>query len=87
MLAHDEFLFVVLDTGLAFAAVALLHLWKLNRWILAGVAVSLAAALVQASGFAPHRHFNHNDLYHVIQIAAMVLLYRGARRLEDASAA
>jgi hypothetical protein len=50
MLAHDEFVFVVLDTGLAFAAVALLHLWKLKRWILAGVAVSLAAALVQASG-------------------------------------
>jgi hypothetical protein len=74
-------------SGLAFAAVALLRLWKLNRWILAGVAVSLAAALAQASGFAPHRRFNHNDLYHVIQIAAMALLYRGARRLEDASAA
>jgi hypothetical protein len=83
VLAHDEFVFVVLDTGLAFAAVALLHLWKLNRWILAGVAVSVAAALVQASGFAPHRHFNHNDLYHVIQIAAMLLLYRGARELRD----
>jgi hypothetical protein len=83
MLMHDEFIFVVVDTGVAFAAVALLHLWKLNRWILAGVAVSGAAALVQASGFALHRHFNHNDLYHVIQIAAMVLLYRGARQLRD----
>jgi len=28
--------------------------------------------------FALHRHFNHNDLYHVIQIAAMILLYAGA---------
>jgi hypothetical protein len=83
MLKRDDFIFVVLDSGIAFAAVALLHLWKLNGWILAGVAVSVAAALVQASGFALHRHFNHNDLYHVIQIAAMVLLYRGARRLED----
>jgi hypothetical protein len=83
MLAHDEFIFVVLDTGIAFAAVALLHLWRFNGWILAGVAVSVAAALVQASGFALHRHFNHNDLYHVIQIAAMVLLYRGAQQLSD----
>jgi hypothetical protein len=83
MLKHDDFIFVVLDTGIAFAAVALLHLWKLNGWILAGVAVSVLAAIVQASGFALHRHFNHNDLYHVIQIAAMVLLYRGARRLND----
>ena len=84
MLKRDEFIFVVLDTGIAFAAVALLHLWRFNGWSLAGVAVSVAAALVQASGFAPHRHFNHNDLYHVIQIAAMVLLYRGARQLRDA---
>jgi hypothetical protein len=87
MLRHDEFIYVVVDTGLAFAVVAALHLWKWNAWLVAGVAVSVAAALAQASGFAPHRHFNHNDLYHVIQIAAMVLFYRGARRLTDASAA
>ena len=84
MLRHDEFIYVVIDTGLAFAVVAALHLWKWNAWVVAGVAVSVAAALVQASGFALHRHFNHNDLYHVIQIAAMVLFYRGARRLTDA---
>src|SRR5688572_14369163 len=83
MLRRDDFIFVVLDTGIAFAAVAILHLWRFSGWILAGVAVSVAAALVQASGFALHRHFNHNDLYHVIQIAAMVLLYRGARSLAD----
>jgi len=83
MLAHDEFIYVVADTGIAFAAVAVLHLLKFNAWILAGVVVSVAAALVQASGFALHRHFNHNDLYHVIQIAAMALLYRGARILTD----
>lgn len=83
MLFHDEFIFVVVDTGVAFAVVALLHLWKLNGWILAGVAVSVVAALAQASGFALHQHFNHNDLYHVIQIAAMALLYRGARTLAD----
>ena len=85
MLFHDEFIYVVVDTGIAFAVVAGLHLWRFNRWILAGVAVSVAAALVQASGFALHAHFNHNDLYHVIQIGAMFLLYRGARRLSDAA--
>jgi hypothetical protein len=45
--------------------------------MLAGVALSVAAALAQALGVALHRHFNHNDLYHVIQIAAMLLFYRG----------
>jgi hypothetical protein len=86
MLIRDDFIFVIVDTGFTLFAVALMHLWRLNRWILAGVAVSLAAALVQAGGFAPHRQFNHNDLYHLIQIAAMVLFYRGARRLTDAGA-
>jgi len=87
MLARDEFIFVVLDTGIAFAVVAALHVWRWNGWLLAGVAVSVGGALVQASGLALHRHFNHNDLYHVIQIAAMFLLYRGARLLIDAPAA
>jgi hypothetical protein len=83
VLVEDRFLVVVADTAIAFALVAALHLWKWNGPILAGVAVSLVAALVQASGFALHAHFNHNDLYHVIQIGAMALFYRGARELRD----
>lgn len=83
VMLDDRFVVVLADTAIAFSVVAALHLWKWNGAILAGVAVSLAAALVQASGFAPHRHFNHNDLYHLIQIAAMVLFYRGARVLKD----
>ena len=83
MLGHDEFIYVVLDTGIAFAAIAAMHLWRWNGWIVAGVVVSVGAALVQASGVRLHAHFNHNDLYHVIQIAAMLLFYRGARALVD----
>ena len=83
MLSHDAFLYVVIDTGIAFIVVAALHLWKWNGPILTGVAVSIAGAMVQASGFTLHEHFNHNDLYHVIQIAALVLLYRGAKRLQS----
>ena len=48
-----------------------------GRLLLGGVAVSLAAAAIQQSGVSLHRHFNHNDLYHVVQIAAMLLFYRG----------
>jgi hypothetical protein len=77
MLVHDDFIWVIADTASALAIVGALHLWKRNGWMLAGVGVSVAAALAQASGVALHRHFNHNDLYHVIQIAAMLLLYQG----------
>jgi len=85
MLGHDDFIFVVADTASAMLAVAALHLLALGnpatRWILGGVAVSLVAAGIQAGRLAPHQHFNHNDLYHVLQIAAMFLYYAGARRM------
>lgn len=77
MIGHDDFIWVVVDTASALAIVGLLHLWRRNGWMLAGVALSIAAGVVQASGFALHEHFNHNDLYHVIQIAALFVLCRG----------
>jgi len=90
MLSHDDYVYVIADTGSALAVVAVLHGWALarrgdapSRWILAGVGVSLLAAAVQASGFDLHRHLNHNDLYHLIQIAAMVLFYRGVAIMSD----
>lgn len=52
-------------------------------WIVAGVALSLVAGAAQASGFDLHRHFNHNDLYHVIESVAIVAFYRGVRRMKD----
>lgn len=92
ILTHDDFIYVIADTGIAMAVVAALHGWSAARgrdraslWMLGGVGVSLLAAAVQAGGFALHRNFNHNDLYHVIQIAAMPLFYTGARRLRDRS--
>lgn len=80
MLSHDAFIWVVADTASALLLVGVLHVWKLNGWMLAGVGVSVLAGLAQASGLALHPHFNHNDLYHVMQIAAMFLLYRGVKR-------
>ena len=83
----DRFIWVVADTGLAFVLVALLHALRAREpgsaAILAGVGLSVVAGAVQASGFDLHRHFNHNDLYHVIQIAAMLAYYRGVRQLSD----
>lgn len=54
------------------------------RWLMGGFLLSLAGFAIQQSGVQLHRHFNHNDLYHVIQTGALYLFYRGASLLTDA---
>lgn len=86
MTAHDDFVWVIADYGLSLLLLGIEQGagWIRSRvesapWILASIGVSVAGALVQQSGAVFHRHFNHNDLYHLIQIAALWLLFRGAR--------
>lgn len=90
MLTHDEYRYVVLDSAIAMLALVLLHGWSAavrrddaSFWVLAAIAVSALAGLVQYYRVALHEQFNHNDLYHVIQIAGVVLFYRGGKRLRD----
>ena len=52
-------------------------------WITAGAAVAVAAGLIQWARVAPHARFNHNDLFHVVQMASLYLLYRGGVLLRD----
>ncbi len=85
MTTHDDFIYVIADYGSGLICVAVLYLIAFRempraaKLVLASIAVAVIGAAVQASGFTLHRHFNHNDLYHVIQIASLLLLYRGAR--------
>ena len=71
----------VLLAGSLYAAVR----WRSPSvaWMVAGVGVSLVAGVVQARRIAPHRQFNHNDLYHVVQMVALYLFYRGGALLVD----
>lgn len=52
-------------------------------WIVGGIAVAVIGSVVQQRGFTLHTHFNHNDLYHVIQIVGAWLFYRGGLLLTD----
>lgn len=76
MITHDDFVYVIADYGLTLLIVGIL---VRTRWVIASIVVSMIGAIVQQSGLALHRHFNHNDLYHVIQLVALWLLYRGGR--------
>jgi len=52
------------------------------KWIRRGLIVSALGFVVQKIGWDLHQHFNHNDIYHVIQIFGFWFLYEGVRRLE-----
>jgi hypothetical protein len=90
MAGHDDFKYVIYDYAPAMVVVLLLQASQLflhgsaaAPWIIGGILVSFGAAAIQQSGFTLHRNFNHNDLYHVIQMGAMLLLYRGGSLLRD----
>jgi hypothetical protein len=56
------------------------------KWIAAGAAVTVVGLIIQQSGFRHRADFNHNDIFHLIQIAAFYLLFRGACTLRDRQA-
>ena len=86
----DQFALVIADYGAALLAVALAA-WFIRPsgltpaawWITGGVAVAAVAGAIQWARLAPHVHFNHNDLFHVVQMASLYLLYRGGLLLRD----
>ena len=43
-----------------------------------GSVVTISAGMLWATGWSPHQKFNLNDLFHVIQLPGLWLLYRGA---------
>lgn len=81
---RDDFGVVVIDYGASMAAVALMQamafaLWRAPSapWILGGIGVAVVGSVVQRRGISPHPRFNHNDLFHLVQMVAIWLFYRG----------
>ena len=46
------------------------------KTMMIGILISIAGTLVQMSGFGFHQHFNHNDIYHVIQMVAIYMIFK-----------
>ena len=79
-------IFIVYEAGLLiFALVSYAILFARRRaryagWMLAGIGVSIAAAAIQASGIVSFRliwEFDHNGVFHLVQIVGVLLLVRG----------
>jgi hypothetical protein len=89
MTTHSEFVWVIADYGIALLIVGAVQLWRRGPstpWVIGSIALSVIGALVQMTGLRLHEHFNHNDLYHVIQLVALWLLYRGGRLMNPSTA-
>ncbi len=90
MATHNDFRYVIYDYAPAMLGILILQAIggyskgsESASWIIAGILVSFIAAGVQQSRFMLHRNFSHNDLYHVIQMGAIYLLYKGGCLLKD----
>ncbi len=89
-LRDGSFKWVIADYGAAMAVILVLQVPSIGRgntrraaWFIAGITVSALAALVQQGGLSLHRHFSHNDLYHVVQAVALFFMLKGASLLRD----
>jgi hypothetical protein len=90
-LEHQDFSNAAVDYLAAMLVVLVLQGWMVYRqqtlsaqWIIAGIFVSFIATAVQLSQLVL-AVFNHNDLYHLVQMVALYLFYRGARSLKARS--
>jgi hypothetical protein len=52
---------------------------KNTRWHAAGLILSIVGLVIQQSHLSLHPNFNHNDLFHCVQIVAVFCFFRGAR--------
>ena len=78
---------VLIGVSVAFVAAAVhsAHVRRVDRtvhWLVAGIVVSFAGLAVQQSNLRAG-FLNHNDLYHLIQIVGLFLLFRCARTTRD----
>ncbi len=83
MTVHDDFVWVIADYGvtlLLLSAVMIVRRSPMSRWVLGSVGVSVIAAIVQQAPIA-----YHNDVYHMIQLVALWLLYRGGTLMNSAT--
>jgi hypothetical protein len=82
----DDFRIVIADYASVMVAILVVCLFHLSdgaaKWIAAGVAISFIAAAVQLSSLRIGP-LNHNDIYHVIEVAGFYCWYRGAQRLQS----
>ncbi len=79
----NDFRYVIYNYVPATIAILLLAIIHKNFWLVGAVIISFAGAAIQRSGVQLHKHFNFNDIYHLVQMVAMYFFYRGGKLLQS----
>ncbi len=92
MFSHDKFMYVIMDYAPSMLMVLVFQViskFKYNtgseNYFIKGVIISFIGAGVQQNGFDLHTHFNHNDIYHIIQMFGIYMFYKGVPHLKNQS--
>ncbi|MBT4761632.1 MAG: hypothetical protein HOO06_08055 [Bdellovibrionaceae bacterium] len=90
MFSHDKFMYVIFDYAPSMLAVLFLQIYSLKKYktgsekyFIYGVLISFFGAGIQQAKIGLHTHFNHNDLYHIIQMIGIYMFYKGIPYLRD----
>jgi len=84
---NDNFRFAVYFYVPILFVMLVVQLWVLGRgdvaapWIIAGLVASIGAGLMLVLQVNPHRYFNQDDIYHLVQALGMVCFYRAGVKL------
>ena len=85
LLSQPDFKAVALDYAIALAIVLGLQLWRLDSaacWLIAGILTSGLALLLLGCQLTAGV-LTSADLYHLVQLVGLGLLYQGAKQLRD----
>jgi hypothetical protein len=84
MASHTDFLFVIVDYAISLAGILALQVRGCfggcagsARWIMGGIVIAGLGAAVQIGRVSLHPQFNHNDLFHVVQMVGFYFFFRG----------
>ncbi len=81
ILRNDKFIFVIIYYLPMLIGILIIELFNLSSpsaiWFISGILSTFIGFGIQIKGYKLHEHFNHNDIFHVIQMFAVYLLFIG----------
>ena len=84
---HPSFINVIMYYAPLMAIIVIIELFSLSApsapWIIFGLISMFVGFGVQAKKKGIHKHLNHNDIFHFIQMLGNYLLFKGVLLLED----